>query len=352
MDENHQDKTESKLTATEKKSTPSSLSLQDQRGTEQIQNNQMEDTIKQLRDHGYKVTEEYSNTGQLSKVSQEIPPRKTWWDWLQLFGVLAIPLVVAGATLLFSIQQVNLAQQQHENDQKIANQQHEADKQSALDQQEATTLQTYIDNIQDLLLNHNLLGSKPDGDVAILARARTLTALVGLDSFRKGVLIQFLYEDHLIGYLDSKNKPQPPIIKLHGANLSKVFFIETSLTGANLSGTYLSGAYLLGVNLTGADLSDTSLYCSYIHFGDSTIAQCADLIGCDLTHVNLTGANLDGANLDGVNLTGANLAHAVLSRAKLTQVNLTHALLSQQQLDQVYSCKEAILDITLTCHHN
>jgi hypothetical protein len=40
--------------------------------------------------------------------------------------------------------------------------------------------ETYIDNIQDLLLNHNLLGSKPSGEVAILARARTLTALQGL----------------------------------------------------------------------------------------------------------------------------------------------------------------------------
>ena len=103
---------------------------------------------------------------------------KTLWDWLQLMGILAIPLVVAGATLLFGIQQSNLANQQHENDQKIANQQHEndqkianqqheADKQSALDQQQAAILQTYIDNIQDLLLHDNLRKSKAGDEIAI-----------------------------------------------------------------------------------------------------------------------------------------------------------------------------------------
>src|SRR5215467_12624612 len=91
MDENHQDKTESKLTATEDKVTSSSTSPQDQRGKEQLQNNQMEKTIKQLRDRGYKVTEEYSPTGQLSKVSGEYPQRKTLWDWAQL---LIVPLLI------------------------------------------------------------------------------------------------------------------------------------------------------------------------------------------------------------------------------------------------------------------
>ena len=41
---------------------------------------------------------------------------KTLWDWLQLLGVLAIPLVMVGATLLFGIQQANLAYQQHAAD--------------------------------------------------------------------------------------------------------------------------------------------------------------------------------------------------------------------------------------------
>src|SRR5690242_18294369 len=45
---------------------------------------------------------------------------KTLWDWLQLLGVLAIPLVVALASILFSVQQATLAELQHQQDQQQA----------------------------------------------------------------------------------------------------------------------------------------------------------------------------------------------------------------------------------------
>jgi hypothetical protein len=134
---------------------------------------------------------------------------KTLWDWLRLLGVLAIPLVVALASIVFIMQQANLAQQQHE-----------ADQQLILDQRRATTLQTYIDNIQDLLLNHNLQKSKPGDDVAILARARTLTALQGLDPKRKGTLIQFIY----LSALERSDQAR--------------LFIETFLYRANVRGPH------------------------------------------------------------------------------------------------------------------
>src|SRR5579859_1980011 len=101
---------------------------------------------------------------------------KTLWDWLQLLGV---PIFLAFATIGFGFVQFYLADQQHASDQRIANQQHAIDQQNALDQQRATTLQTYIDNIQELLLKNNLRGSRPGDAVAVLARARTLTALQG-----------------------------------------------------------------------------------------------------------------------------------------------------------------------------
>ena len=259
MDENHQNKTASKQMATEGKSQLPLFSPEDEKEAQK--------ELKRLR----------KNENGVFKVKHKRTgfEGKTLWDWLQLVGVLAIPLVVAGATLLFGIQQANLANQQHENDQKIANQQHEADKQQALDQQQAAILQTYIDNIQDLLLNHNLLKSEQYNGVAILARARTLTALQGLDPERKGRLLIFLHEAQLIGVTDNNGIKHDPIINLNGANLS----------GANLS------------------------------------------------RANLTGANLIAANLRNANLNGAQD-------------------LTQQQLDQVYSCKGAILPTGLICYHN
>src|SRR5260370_27696641 len=85
--------------------------------------NQKEKFLTKLSGDKYKVIVEFDDAGH-SKISGEFPPRKTLWDWLQLLGVLAIPLVVAGATIFFGIQQANLAQQQHDNDQKISQQQY------------------------------------------------------------------------------------------------------------------------------------------------------------------------------------------------------------------------------------
>jgi Pentapeptide repeats (8 copies) len=207
---------------------------------------------------------------------------KTIWDLMDFLVKVAIPLAVVVSTLIFNGQQANLARQQHDIDQ-----------QHMLDQQQAAILQTYIDNIQDLLLNHNLLQSYPTDPVVILARARTLTALQGLDPERKGLLVKFIYDAGLINAVIS------PIISLMGANLSRAELHDASLGAANLSNTDLSFA----------DMSNIIL------------------LDSDLSNANLSNADFRSVNLD---------------RAK----NLT-----QQQLDQVYSCLGATLPPGLTCHH-
>ncbi len=234
---------------------------------------------------------------------------KSIWDWLDLIAKLAIPVVVVGATIAFGLLQAHFVQQQHDTDQ-----------QRALDQQQATTLQTYIDNIQALLLNHNLLKSKPGDDVAILARARTLTALQGLDPERKGVLLNFLYEAHLIGYYNfDQKKPLAALIDLSFANLSGANLSFVNLSGANLSGANLSGANLSGVGLGFAKLHEANLRKAKLH-------------GADLSGADLSGADLSGADLSGADLSGATIF--------------------QPQLDVVFSCQGAILPKGLTCHRN
>lgn len=313
--------------------------------------------------------------------NRPLPGGKTPWDWLQLVGVLLIPLVIFLATWSFNQQQADLAQQQHQ-----------ADQQSALDQQRAAILQTYIDNIQDLLLNHNLLKSKSTDDVVILARARTLTALQDLDPVRKGRLVQFLYEAKLIGFLNpetdaTKGIRKPSIIRLSSANLSSaILYIKFSdfngadFNGANLSKANLFNTSLSKANLSRADLSNAVLTNAFF-FG--ALITYANLISANLVRADLEGAFLDRSNLSGANLTSAflvsaHLASADLKRANLISANLISANLSnadlkdanlsdtilyhaditdarnltQQQLDQVYTCKGAILPQGLTCHHN
>jgi uncharacterized protein YjbI with pentapeptide repeats len=308
---------------------------------------------------------------------------KSYWDWMQL---LIIPFVLTVGGLLFSTYQ------------------HNTDQQRALDQQQATILQTYFDNIQDLLLNHNLLKSQPDGDVAVLARARTLTALQGLDPKRKGLLVQFICDAGLIGCTLFPNcvlciKETQKIIDLHNADLSRADLHNTNLDNAGLSGANLSEANLSHVFLDEADLSDAQLTDAQLtdaQLTDATLSH-ADLSGADLSTVsdtpfsvtNLNGtdfsrADLNGANLSGTELMQANLREADLSGANFSRTRLSgadfsganlrgtdlrgaylgpdldaggavifsDAKLTQGQLDQVSDCKGATLPKGLICHHN
>src|SRR5216684_370186 len=108
---------------------------------------------------------------------------KTLWDLLNLMAVLLVPLMIGVFTLAITIQQNQISQNQHENDQRIAD-----------EQQQATTLKAYLDDMTDLMLNHGLGQSKSNEEVRIVARAKTLTALRGLNGDRKGTLIRFLSE--------------------------------------------------------------------------------------------------------------------------------------------------------------
>jgi hypothetical protein len=103
--------------------------------------------------------------------------------------------------------------------------------------QEETTLQTYIDNIQDLLLNHKLLQSKSTDDVAIIARVRTLTTLRSLKADRNRIVLRFLQDAHLIGIKDA-------VINLSGTDLSGVFLNGADLSNArNLTQQQLNEVY-------------------------------------------------------------------------------------------------------------
>ena len=60
---------------------------------------------------------------------------KTLWDWLQLLGVLAIPIVVGFGTAFFTRQQAKTSEANAEN------------------QQQEELLRTYFDKISELVLN-------------------------------------------------------------------------------------------------------------------------------------------------------------------------------------------------------
>jgi hypothetical protein len=230
-----------------------------------------------------------TNAGIFTKT-EEYQPGKTLWDWLNLLGVLAIPVVVGIGAAWYTAQQGR------------------ASERGNTDNQRETALQGYIDKMSELLLEKHLRDSAEKDEVRKIARVRTLTILSRLDAQRKGIVLKFLHESGLV----EKGKC---IVDLHGADLSGVNLLEADLRGADLS----------GVNLLEADLR-----------------------GADLHEANLSDVNLRRANLSGVNLRRANLSGVNLLEADLSLADLTEAFITTQQIEKAKSLLDTIWPDGLT----
>lgn len=151
-----------------------------------------------------------------TKTPQEA---KTLWDWLNLAGVVAIPVVLAGLGAQLQAQQQRRSEEQLQEE----------------------ILQNYYDKVSALLVEKNLLAisakreilvtdAKPDTatpeekellDVSVdVIRARTIATLRRLDGSRKSSLIGFLIEAEVIEKLKlSLQKADLRFADLRGADL-------------------------------------------------------------------------------------------------------------------------------------
>jgi uncharacterized protein YjbI with pentapeptide repeats len=234
---------------------------------------------------------------------------KTPWDLIQL---LLIPLVLAGVGYWFTAQQNQTSLQ-------VSERQHQTDLQIAADQQRETTLQAYLDDMSDLLLNHHLSTAKTGDEVSRVARERTLITLRRLDAIHNDIVLQYLQEAHHIGM---KN----PIV-----DLSHAILLNDDLRGANLDGVDLSGTNLVAANLSWIDInvSPGGYYITSLSQANlsGAVLDVAKLMRADLSGANLSRARLQGANLYRANLRQANLSGAYLNFADLSGADLSGASL-------------------------
>ena len=186
---------------------------------------------------------------------------KKLWDWLELLGTLAIPVVLAAAGFWFTVQQDT-------RQQKIETRRAEAEQKLAAQRAQDEALQTYLGQVGTLLLKEGLRSAEEGREVRTLARARTLTVLGRLGPDRKRTVIEFLYEASLIN-------GDSPIIPLNNANMSGIDLSSRYLKDRRITGD----PNLEGINLSGADLSE------------------ADLRSANLTQADLSGADLSEADL-------------------------------------------------------
>ena len=225
----------------------------------------------------------YNREGEIEKVTtKEILPQRTVWDWLSLVGIpLAGGIVIAGVGYFFN-------KKQREREEAV----------ERLNAQD-TALQSYLDQMSDLLVNQHLRSLPPSSDIHKLGEARTLAALLGLDSNHKRRPLKLVYDLGLITIKD-------PLFELENAGLDHADLSELSLREASVRRADLRGATLHGANLKGSDLSD------------------ADLRGANLVNADLSEADLSRTNF---------LPYDERNPAKLSIHNLKdHALPSQKEL--------------------
>ncbi|MBM0740546.1 pentapeptide repeat-containing protein [Phormidium sp. CLA17] len=273
-------------------------------------------------------------------------------------ALLLAPATLAGLGFLFQFSQ-----------EKAKRDKEEADKARDADQQREQALQTYFDQLAELLVDKQLKKSLPakhatvimdmpnaartDANITTAAvtaklelsidtaaaldvvRARTLALLRMFDQDipRKASVLSFLADTDLLNHLDLDLIS----IRLKGANLKKVNFSACKLQSANLHNACLSDANLLTANLSGADLSSANLSgadCRSANLWTANLSGAnlfnaklggADLVDANLTNANLVVASLSGASLNGANLSGADLSGAYLWNANLTGDDLTQA---------------------------
>jgi len=236
---------------------------------------------------------------------------RTLYDWLNLLGVLAIPVVVGFGAVWFTTRQGKVADAENK------------------DNQRETALQTYIDKMSELLLHENLRESQPKDEARNIARVRTLTVLRGLDSTRKGIVLQFLFDSGLL------EKDDKCIIDLYGADLSKADLTENYLEGAEPSGINLKGADLTFTDLKGANLSNAQLSDAYLFR--------TNLSGANLNNVQFKRAIIYEANFSHANLYHSFLFFTDITASKLCHANLEGAAVTPEQLSKAKSLQGATM---------
>jgi uncharacterized protein YjbI with pentapeptide repeats len=210
-----------------------------------------------------------------TSADEEVQPAKTAWDWLQLLIVPGMLVVIA---LYFSASQAS--REQSREDRRVRE-----DRALAAAARQDDTLDSYMNEMRELILDRHLLQTPKGSQLRDVARSATLSALRRLDGERKGEVVRFLIEARLL----SRRGFHIPGADLRGADLrgigptppDVVNLARTDLRGARFDRAVLNLADFRYADLLGASFEETTLV--GVRF------QVADLTGADFTLAIISG---------------------------------------------------------------
>lgn len=231
---------------------------------------------------GYRL--DWTGFGSYTTPQGEYHRARTLWDWMEL---ALIP--VALALIAYGFNEAN-----RRRESRRAESQQQLETKRIQNHQEEEALQAYLDRMQELLLEKDLLKAPVGSTVCQLAHTLTQVTLKRLSPKRKAIVLGFLVTSQLVQQRDGKKR----VLSLAGADLEGI-------------GTPLGVAFLdlMGADLSGANLQDAML--------DVPNLQNADLRMATLERSRLLKADLRGANLETAVLAGSNLWEAICNEATI-----------------------------------
>ena len=208
-------------------------------------------------------------------------------------NMLVVPIMLGSMALIYgsydASRQNAIENQREEAQQSIENQRKEAQQAIEDNRINEDILQSYFDDISNLILGHGLNAENLEGkeideftEAQILARARTLSTLSVLDGKRNGLLLRFLIETNLFNLLQGERL---------AINLEEAILPEYDLSGASLNGSNLSEAVLVRTNFRQAYLLDVNF--------QGALLQQANFQGAALFRANFSEANITDAKFKG-----------------------------------------------------
>jgi len=117
---------------------------------------------------GFKEDTEVSKTEKILENGKEITvvtkniSGKTLWDLFQLFGTLALPILLLVLGNRFQEQEKKAQQEKQQLEGKTAKENQRLEKEIAGDNQRGQALETYLDRISNILLDQQLFSLKRD----------------------------------------------------------------------------------------------------------------------------------------------------------------------------------------------
>ncbi len=221
--------------------------------------------------------------------------QKTVWDWLDL---LIVPILLAVGGFWISYQ---MEQQQRE----IANERY---------QQEL--LRGYLDQISQLLIEHDLKTADEFSDVKVLAQSISSTTLRDLDKQRRNSLMLFLRSTGLAAPLENSG--------------SKTGI----LSWADLSNMDLSGVVMNAIDLRYASLENSNLTDAYL--GSRANLSNARFINTSLENADFNESNVNDAIFAYTNLENVkNITDFQLSTAKLCNTKMPDGSESDRDCEEL-----------------